>query len=330
MTGVRQEETRRRVKLMRTATAIPRWLSALLLPAIVLLAAGGCASLRPRENAMIHPEVLPERSRTEVLGRNGGAPLELPGRLHLVALEVVSEREVLLGYALQGDLDRVNGRARRLREVHGFDPRSGMTTRLAPDGAEARRLLEPRYRDFRDRTPEEISFFGGNVVIVPEEYERRYSFLLDASLPGRDDGEPPADRSADPLGVTLRASYGSRPDGLRVTFYPPSPASTSSGSGVRLEPRTERLRLTALDISGGVTPTLVRHLSAMRWDGRRYVTFFDSIFDLKTGERYQLVQGVPSTYLEVVSVDERWETAAIVHGELRITRDLGISPLHLP
>lgn len=304
----------------------------LLLPLIVLFVAGGCASLRPREHAVLHAELMPGSSPADVLGRNGLAPLVLPGRLHLVALEVASEHEVLLGYALQGDLDRENGRVRRFREVRRVNPRDGRVEHLDPDGVEARRLLQPRYRDFRDRTPDEISFFGGKVEIVPEEYERRFSFLLDASPSAQGTSDlpldPSTDSSNDPLRVTMRATFGQRPDGLRVTFH--LPRSLEDGVDGSQQPLAVRLRLTALDISRGVDPAFVRHLSAMRWDGRRYVTFFDSVFDLQTGERYRLVQDVPSTYLELVSVDPRWSAVAVVHGDLRVTRDLGISPLHLP
>ncbi|TVR75000.1 MAG: hypothetical protein EA427_00500 [Spirochaetaceae bacterium] len=279
--------------------------------AATAIALSACASLRPAEEAVTHPAFLP--GGEGIFREEGPGPVEgllqLPDRSHLVALEVISESEILLAYAPQSHLDRESARAHRISALQRLDPAEGTVEVLDPDGlAGGAHLPAPRYRDFRDRTPEEQTWFEGALVINPEEWERRYTFLLEGP-----EGSPA-------LPVRLRAHYGRGPRHLDVTFIDP-------GSGDR---QNWRIRLVTLDMERGVTPRLIRYLSAMRWDGERYVAFLDSIFDLEEGTRHRLVDGVPTTFVELVAVDEHWEHAAIVYGGTRVSREVAITPLALP
>ncbi len=282
---------------------------------LVLIVLSGCASVRPREHAVVNTELVP--SGRAVLEDAPALHLETSDRNRLVSIDVVSEREVLLGYAGVNDFDRESAVVRRFSEVVRLDPETGEAESL-PAGyasADGEGMTTPRFRDFRDRTPEEQVWFGGSLVINPEERERLYTFLLDPS-PGY--GSAHNEGNSASLPVALRASYGSGPHFLRVIFFGPEGR------------RDWRLRLVTLDMERGVTPRLLRQLSAMRWDGERYVTFYDSIFDLKTGDRHRLIDNVPSTFVELVAVDPSWSRTAIVYGEQRVAKELALTTLTVP
>lgn len=299
---------------------IPRLKRTGLLPAVLVAVVAtataflipSCASVNPRGHASVNAELL---SRGDTLLDSSSERrledfLQLPDRSHLVALEMTSDSEVLLAYAPQSQLDRESARVRGISALYRLDPDTGTLVELdhREVGDDVAPHSSPRYREFRDRTPEEQTWFEEAIRINPEEWERRYTFLLDGP-----EGTPP-------LPVRLRAYYGRGPHYLDVSFLDP-------GSGQR---RRWRLRLVTIDLERGVTPRLMRHLSAMRWDGERYVTFLDSIFDLQEDQRHRLVEDVPSSYVDLVTVDESWEHAVVFYGGTRIAREVAVSPLLLP
>jgi hypothetical protein len=71
-------------------------------------------------------------------------------------------------------------------------------------------------------------------------------------------------------------------------------------------------------------------MTAMRFDGERYVSFADSLFDLETGARHRLVENVPRGFVDTIAIGPGWNAFAAITGTLRFSRSIGRAGLAIP
>jgi len=304
----------------RARTAFSLMALRIFAAAALLLFAAGCTTVPPERTAEFPASFVPNGS--ELFAGQAPAPLKM-GDAHLLGITMPAEDTVYLYYAPQTAIDRDSARVESFSEIYRVDLSTGTRARIAQERAEELAGRFPRFERFRDFVPEDEVLFGGSVVLPLSRLERRISFTLD-SEEQRGEGHR-ADievGTSKRLRVTLYVRFEldneARQRRLRIAFERPD------GTRVyRLDPDLVRL-------SNGLNARLLRLMTAMRFDGERYVSFANSLFDLETGDRHRLIENVPRAFVDTIAVGPEWEAFAAITGSLRFSRSIGSAELALP